>query len=113
MSHLRTPIEWQDPWRAVHAETELPHVQRQLERELSYRHPLHGKGARVVGRRIDIDDVVAVLSDGSYVKVHLVWARSMGSATGSSESPSWLACGSHDRFIELMRADAAVYRGEA
>ena len=40
------------------------------------RHPLCGQVATVIGRRIDNDDVLVALSDGSYVNVHLTWSLS-------------------------------------
>lgn len=106
-------IEWEEPWRAIQFAAEIPHVQNQLERELSAQHPLYGTEARVIGRRIDNDDVVAVLRDGTYVNVHLVWATGSSPGAFPGEYPSWFTYGHQDQFIHAMQADAAEYRGEA
>lgn len=105
-------IEWQEPWRAIQFATEIPHVQNQLEREVSVQHPLYGRDARVIGRRIDNDDVVAVLRDGTYVNVHLVWATGTSLGAFTTQYPSWFSYGSVEQFLQVMRVDAAEYRGD-
>ena len=106
-------IEWEEPWRAIQFAAEIPHVQNQLEREIAFQHPLYGKEPRVIGRRIDNDDVVAVLKDGTYVNVHLVWATGTGPGAFPDQYPSWFSYGNAGQFFQAMQADALQYRGEA
>ena len=44
----------------------MPSVQKQLERELTPEHPLHGKQGIAIARRLDCDDVLVRLGDGAY-----------------------------------------------
>ncbi|CAG9202202.1 hypothetical protein BCAR13_1380006 [Paraburkholderia caribensis] len=69
-------LNWTAPWRSLSAEGEVVGLRRQLDREVTGRHPLCGQVATVIGRRIDNDDVLVALSDGSYVNVHLTWSLS-------------------------------------
>ena len=110
MNKISENIAWEEPWRAIQFAAEIPHVQNQLESEISSQHPLFGKEATAIGRRIDNDDVVAVLNDGTYVNVHLVWGAGPGAFP--AEYPSWFPYGSLEQFIEAMQADSADYRGE-
>ncbi|MUV15337.1 hypothetical protein [Noviluteimonas gilva] len=103
MDNPLAQIGWAEPWYAA----ETPGVQNQLEREISQKHPLHGLGARVVGRRIDNDDVVAVLQDGRYVNVHLVWSPH---TCADGTYPGWFCYGTLDEFKKAMRADAEEYQ---
>ena len=112
MDNTVARIEWEEPWRAIQFAAEIPHIQNQLEREISQEHPLFGLDARVVGRRIDNDDVVAVLKDGRYVNVHLVWSTGTSPGAFPSEYPSWFSYGTLDEFTQAMQADAADYRGD-
>jgi hypothetical protein len=103
-------IDWLPPWRGLDAD-ERAGLQSQLEREIGFRHPLAGQRASIVGRRVDNDDVVAVLGDGSYVNVHLAWARS---AFGLSRAyPTWFRYGALEAFADAMSRDAAAYRAHA
>lgn len=99
-------IDWKTPWRAIQFDAEILGVQRQLEREITIEHPLFGKGATAIGRRIDNDGILVVLDDGSYANVHLVW--------GTNESfpdkyPSWFAYGTLQDFLNAMEQDAQHY----
>ncbi|AOW13737.1 hypothetical protein LPB72_12295 [Hydrogenophaga crassostreae] len=106
---MSTPtITWQEPWRAIQFAAEIPGVQRQIEMEITAAHPLYGRGATVIGRRIDCDDVVAVLADGTYINVHLVWGKS-GSGAAAAEYPSWLRYGDLAAFVQAVKEDAADY----
>jgi hypothetical protein len=78
MIMVEMPIEWTTPWRALDETRELNGIQRELEREITPEHPLHGKGAKAVGRRIDCDDIVVCLQDGTYANVHLHRDRPAG-----------------------------------
>nr|WP_296016738.1 hypothetical protein [uncultured Acidovorax sp.] len=82
-------IKWKAPWRAIQFAAEILGVQKQLDSEVTSKLPLDGKGAIVLGRRNDNDDVLAVLSDGTYVNVHLVWGSGPGAFP--EEYPSWFS----------------------
>ncbi|QKE62475.1 hypothetical protein HNE05_03575 [Aquipseudomonas campi] len=103
-------IEWKQPWRAIQFAAEIPGVQNQFEQEITKAHPLFGKGGRVIGRRIDCDDVVVILSNGSYVNVHLVWGSGPGAFP--DKWPAWFSYGSIESFIEAMKGDALEYGEE-
>ncbi|WP_145985439.1 hypothetical protein [Marilutibacter maris] len=101
-------IQWKEPWRTIQFAVEAQHIQNQQESEISSQHPLFRMEARAVGRRVDNDDVAAVLKDGTYVNVHLIW----GSAPEAfpAEYPHWFPYGSLEQFIRAMKADSADYR---
>lgn len=100
-------IDWKEPWRAIQFAAENPGVQNQFGREITSRHPLYGKGGRVVGRRIDCDDVLAKLADGTFVNVHLVWGSGPGAFP--EKYPSWFTYGSLVEFVKAMGEDAIEY----
>lgn len=104
-------IEWKEPWRAIQFAAEIPGVQKQFEQEITIKHPLYKRGGKVIGRRIDCDDVVVVLDDGTYVNVHLVWGSGPGAYP--DKWPSWFEYGSHEGFIKSMAEDALEYGDEA
>lgn len=85
-------------------------MQRQLEQEIGPAHPLHASRPVVIGRRIDCDDVVVRLNDGTYANVHLVWGSGPGAFP--AEYPSWFAYGSEAAFLAAMRADATEYNSD-
>ena len=99
--------EWKEPWRAIQYTTGTSGIQRQFDREITLQHPLHGKEGKVVGKRVDNDDVVALLNDGTYVNVHLVWGSSPGAFP--DKYPSWFSYGSLASFIRAMNEDAIEY----
>ena len=66
-------IDWMSPWQAVESEETFNSLQRQLMLELRELHVLSNLHPRVIGRRVDNDDVAVVLHDGRYATVHLVW----------------------------------------
>jgi hypothetical protein len=103
-------IHWIAPWRPIQFETEIPGVQRQLEREITRAHPLHGRAPRVVGRRIDCDDILVVLSDQTFANVHLGWGTG---GDRSGQYPSWFEYGSLAEFVEAMHRDAEEYGDDA
>ncbi|BCR23990.1 hypothetical protein [Aquipseudomonas alcaligenes] len=104
------PIEWKEPWRAIQFAAEIPWVQKQFEQEITSKHPLHGKGGTVIGRRIDCDDVLVVLNDGAFVNVHLVWGSGPGAFP--DKWPSWFSYGSQESFVQAMQQDALEYGDE-
>ena len=104
---MTTPeIKWRTPWRAIQFEWEIPGVQRRLDYEITSRHPLSGKGALAIGRRIDNDDILVVLNDGRYANVHLVWGREEPFPV---KYPDWFAYGTLQDFEAAMNEDAQDY----
>jgi hypothetical protein len=104
-AELRT-IQWLPPWEP----TELD-LAAELAREVGPGHPLHGRPAVAVGRRVDCDDVLFWLPDGpaALAVVHLTW-------TGKRErAPQWpwvVLYGSIAEWLEKgMRADHVEYMG--
>lgn len=100
-------IKWKAPWRVIQFAAEIPGVQKQLDNEITSKHPLYGKGAIAIGRRIDNDDVLAMLTDGTFVNVHLVWGSGPGGF--SEEYPSWFSYGTLAEFVLAMEQDALEY----
>lgn len=85
-------------------------MQRQLDRELTAAHPLWGKGAQVIARRVDCDDVAVTLDDGTYATVHLVWGS--GPDPCPAEYPSTVIYRSLPEFLAAMHEDAKEYDEE-
>jgi hypothetical protein len=79
-------------------------VQRQLESEITQNHPLYEKRAIAIARRIDCDDILVRLSDGTFANVHLVWGR-LGSEHHPGKYPIWFLYGSLDALISAMNRD--------
>ena len=102
-------LVWQAPWRAVVEPDEAAGLEAQLKRELGRRHPLHGKSLRVLGRRIDNDDIVALGPDGTYVNVHLTWSDDGWRRRFMRDVPAWFAYGPTRAFAAAMAKDAADY----
>jgi len=100
-------IEWLEPWRPLTYEVEVPRIQQQLEREITEVHPLYNRAPKVLGRRFDNDDVLVVLSDETFARVHLVWGKGPGSFP--TECPSWSIHNSLASFLEQMQQDSADY----
>ena len=100
-------IVWQKPWRAIQTADSTRAIQRRLEHEITHAHPLTGKGATAIGQRIDNDDVLARLSDGTYVNIHLVWGS--GPERFPDKYPDWFVYGTADAFIKAMHEDAEEY----
>ena len=104
-------INWKNPWRPIQFPAEIPGVQRRLKLEITSKHVLYGRGATVVGRRIDNDDVLVRLNDGSYAAVHLVCGRS-SEGPFADRYPSWHLYGALESFIQAMEQDALEYGDE-
>ena len=63
------------PWFAATAE-QARRFEAHLQRELRPRHVLHGRAVSAIAGRVDADDVLFALGDGSGVAlVHLTYAR--------------------------------------
>ena len=102
-------ISWMLPWRALQFQPEIPHVQKQYEMEIAPPHPLWGKKGQVIGRRVDCDDVVVALNDGTYAIVHLVWASGPGPGAFPAQYPSAVFYKSLGEFVAAMNEDAEEY----
>ncbi len=82
-------VAWLEPWypadefgpeRAVEMAAVM---EKQLRREISERHVLHGENVRLTARRADTDDVLFALDGGRVAEVHLTWRR------GTEPDPRW------------------------
>jgi hypothetical protein len=100
-------LKWRLPWRPLNHPLDLPALQRQLDRELADGHPLRGKSAEVIGRRVDNDDVLVRCPDGTLATVHLDWARVPHS--NPREYPSTFIHESAAALQQVINADAADY----
>ncbi|WP_157578785.1 hypothetical protein [Rudaea cellulosilytica] len=93
-------IDWMAPWQAITAGQQALAIQRRLEHEITPAHRLFDKGATAIGLRRDNDDVVAVLSNGAFVNVHLVWGSEP--EPFPDRYPDWFAYGTIESFITAM-----------
>ena len=68
-------MELLEPWRAVTFD-ESTALGEELLREITKGHALYGQPVRAVARRIDCDDVLFALEDGTdqVAIVHLTWS---------------------------------------
>jgi hypothetical protein len=103
-------IAWKEPWQTIQSPAEIAAVQKQLEREITARHPLYGKGATAIGRRIDNDDVLVYLEDEILAHVHLIWGS--GPDACPDQYPTWFLYGSFEAFVQAMNEDAVAYGDE-
>lgn len=95
------------PWRPLNHPRDLPGLQLQLERELAEGHPLWGKDAEVVGRRVDNDDVLVLCCDGTMAAVHLDWVT--GPHKNPAEYPSIITYQSLAELQQVIDSDAHDY----
>jgi hypothetical protein len=101
-------VEWKTPWRLLDPGAEMQGVQKRLEQEIAPEHPLHGKQATAIARRIDRDDILVRLGDGTYANVHLVWGRP-GAERNPDKHPTSFVYGSLDAFVSAMQKDFDEY----
>ena len=101
-------ISWKIPWRKLQFEAEIPAMQNQLELEVSKKHMLWNKNAKVIGRRIDTDDVIVKTKDNLYATVHLDY----GTGPGDEEYPSTEVYKTLAEFILQMEEDSEDYGEE-
>ncbi len=95
-------MEFLDPWYQVSD----PALVAELKRELPPGHALYGKEVRVLARRMDRDDVLYEICDGSQrlAKVHLTFAK--------ERDPIWPLTeffSSQAEWIASMHVDSADY----
>ncbi len=67
--------EWLEPWMPIDEESRV--FEKELKREVTRRHPLYRRTTAAIGRRIDNDDILFEVEDGTrkYAVVHLTWRR--------------------------------------
>ena len=100
-------IEWKLPWRAIQFEAEISAVQNQVEKEITDKHPLWGTTPIAIGRRVDCDDVLVQLNDGTYANVHLVWGSGPGAFP--EQYPTFIKYNSLQEFLNEMELDGTDY----
>jgi hypothetical protein len=88
-------MEWLSPWESVSNSDEL---RAELARECGLLHPLRGTAVTAIARRIDRDDVLFRLDDGSFrvALVHLTYRKEVG--------PNW----PHTVFFANVEASSAA-----
>jgi hypothetical protein len=106
-------MEWLAPWYSIaNIPDQMAGMERELRRELSAGHPLHGLPVRALGRRQDCDDVLFALEDGTgrVAVVHLTWTQS------PPERPPWPATTVYPSFegwvAEGVRPEHDEFRAE-
>jgi hypothetical protein len=77
MQPARPHIDWLVPWHPIKDATPDDNMVQELRREICDRHVLHGMPVRPVGHRLDCDDVLFELLDGSgrLAVVHLTFSK--------------------------------------
>ncbi len=67
--------QWLVPWMPIGEGGAV--FEKELRREVSRRHPLYRRAAAAIGRRVDNDDVLFEVEDGTRrcAVVHLTWRR--------------------------------------
>lgn len=100
-------ILWRLPWRKIQFAAEISGVQNQLELEITDVHPLSGKAPVAIGRRVDCDDVLVKLKNGSYANVHLVWGS--GPDALPEHYPVFTSYETIDELIAAMSQDSVDY----
>ena len=63
---INNELTWKLPWRGIQFDADIPHVQNQLESEITEKHPLWDTKPIAIGRRVDCDDVLAKLNNGTF-----------------------------------------------
>lgn len=94
-------VEWLRPWRGVSDPTDALAWARELKRECSAGHLLHGQDATFIARRQDRDDFLVLLADGRVAEVHLTWSE--------ENDPRWPAAKTYETLAmwrdEVMEPD--------
>lgn len=98
-------LTWLEPWQPMAAEARNS-ADSALRRELVAGHPLFGRAAHAVARRIDCDDVLFALEGpAGLAVVNLTHARNR-----TPESPHVMLFDSVNEFVEgCMQPDHAEY----
>ena len=99
-------LRWREPWALLSPDRRIP-LERELEREISPGHPLHGKATTAAAARIDCDDVLFVVEGGGLAIVHLTWSRET-----SSRWPHTVMVSDIETFVdEHLRPDHQKFVG--
>jgi hypothetical protein len=101
-------INWMPPWQAAEPQKMRDRLQGQLEFEIGRQHPLFGTYPQVIGRRIDNDDVAALLHDRRYATIHVAWPT-LSSHPLSGAFPRWYVHNNLQDFLNQIERDAAEY----
>ncbi|MFT5357432.1 MAG: hypothetical protein ACI9KE_004668 [Polyangiales bacterium] len=100
MSVLRQlkALEWLEPWGLVTHKRALE-LEKELRRELSWRHDLSGRKCEAVAARGDEEVIAFIVDSVNLAIVQLTW-----SAESNTLFPSTTEL-SPPKFVEQMRAD--------
>jgi hypothetical protein len=98
-------IEWIDPWEQI--ENGGPDLVTELQKELPLQHVLYGLKVSAIAHRIDCDDVLFQVDDGSFAIVHLTWS---GKQDKNVKFPWTIKYSDIDEFIKkALIPDAKEY----
>ena len=75
-SALGSGMQVHEPWHSVTNADESKGLEEELRREVRRGHELYGAAVRAVARRLECDDVLFSIEDGSgrVAVVHLTWS---------------------------------------
>jgi hypothetical protein len=104
------PIIWKGPWNPIQSGAEALGLQSELDKEVSPRHALWGTSPKVIGRRMDNDDVLVRVDDGRLACVHLLWNGRIDQFP--DKYPWTVFYASAAEFQSEMEQDAADYGQE-
>ncbi len=102
-------IPWALPWEPVLDERVIRALQKELALEVGSEHPLRGMEAKVIGRRVDNDDILVQLSQGRLARVHLGWPKSIEHIQNTKELPWTEIYATTAEFISRMVKDSKDY----
>ena len=102
-------IDWQLPWRELYpGHRENDSLQKELIKEISKKHPAYGEDPKVIGRRVDTDDILVTLNNTKVAVIHLTYA---GKVDQYPEKYPWTTIFENiEAFVEnCMKVDAQDY----
>ena len=109
MPDKMTKIDWIIPWESVLGRVDNFNAGLQLE--ISVQHQMYSRHATAIGHRIDCDDVLFVLDDGTLAVVHLTWS---GTQNDDQRYPWTTLYSSVEDFVErAMLPDSREYESMA
>ena len=100
-------LELKLPWTQIQDEDDLVALQEELDKEIGPNHKLWALVPKVIGRRVDMDDVLVRLSDSRVASVHLVWNGRASQL--ESNFPSSKIFATESEFLVEMNFEAEVY----
>jgi len=108
-------VEFLEPWYSIADEPDqVAGMNKELRREVGDGHPLYGLPVRATGCRLDCDDVLFAIDDGTgrFAVVHLTWNQAPEPLPwpGTSLYASfdmWLVEGMRRDFDDFHRNDDA------